>query len=150
MNKPQKNLSGQKKNFLTVLYKAFLGFAKVSPVLASVVLFIGLFNVFVSKRFISSIFTGNNALDSVTGAVIGSISAGNPVTSYIIGGELLDKGISLFAVIAFIIAWVTVGIVQFPAEASILGKKFAFHRNLISFVLSIIIAIAAVYTLMLF
>jgi uncharacterized membrane protein YraQ (UPF0718 family) len=90
------------------------------------------------------VFKGNIISDTLLGAIFGSISAGNAVTSYIIGGELLKEGISLFAVAAFIVAWVTVGVVQFPAEAAILGKRFALLRNLLSFILSIAVAIVTV------
>ena len=55
--------------------------------------------------------------DTVIGSAIGSIAAGNPIMSYIIGGELMKEGVSLFAITAFIVTWVTVSIVQFPAEA---------------------------------
>ena len=57
------------------------------------------------------------------------------------------EGISLYAVTAFIVAWVTVGMIQLPAEAAILGKRFAILRNFLSFLLSIAVAITAVITL---
>ena len=79
-------------------------------------------------------------VDSLIGAGIGSILAGNPVTSYIIGGELLTQGVSLAAVTAFLVAWVTVGLVQLPAESILLGKRFAITRNITSFVFAIIAA----------
>ena len=82
--------------------------------------------------------------DLVSGAFCGSILAGNPVNSYVIGGELITNGVSLFAVTAFIMAWVTVGIIQLPAEIAALGKRFALIRNAISFLLSMIIAMFAV------
>jgi hypothetical protein len=72
------------------------------------------------------------------------ISSGNPINSYIIGGELLEYGVGLCAVTALIIAWVTVGLAQLPAEISALGSRFALVRNAISFVLSIAIAFATV------
>ena len=50
-------------------------------------------------------------------------------------------------VAAFIVAWVTVGIAQFPAEAAILGRRFSVARNIISFILSIIVAISTVLVL---
>ena len=81
------------------------------------------------------------------GSMIGSISTGNPITSYIIGGELLKEGVSLFAVTAFIAAWVTVGVIQLPAEAAILGKRFALTRNALSFIFAILVALATVVTL---
>ena len=116
-------------------------FKKSSPFLLGIILFIAFLMSVISPSFLRTIFTGNTLLDSFIGSVFGSILAGNPVNSYIISFELLDLGISMVAVVAFIISWVTVGIVQLPAEASLLGKKFAIVRNLISFLMAIIIAI---------
>ncbi len=59
---------------------------------------------------------------------------------------MLVYGVSLFAVTAFITSWVTVGLVQLPAEIAALGKKFALVRNVLSFITSIAIAILAVGT----
>ena len=122
-------------------------FAGLLPILAGVVLLIGLFNVFISKELLFSIFPGTMALDTLLGACFGSILAGNPINSYVIGGELLEHGVSLFAVTALIISWVTVGLVQLPAEIAALGRRFALVRNGISFVLSIVIAILTVVVL---
>ena len=76
---------------------------------------------------------------------MGSVLAGNPVTSYVLGGELLTQGVNLVAVTAFLVAWVTVGFVQLPAESMMLGKKFAISRNILSFIFSIIVAIITVF-----
>ncbi|NOR54036.1 MAG: hypothetical protein GQ536_08115 [Candidatus Aminicenantes bacterium] len=116
--------------------------------LFGVILLLGLFRMNVSPQLISSIFKGELLRDTIIGSLIGSISAGNAITSYIIGVELLNEGISLFAVTAFIVAWVTVGVIQFPAEAAILGKRFAFARNLMSFILAILVSMIVVTTLM--
>ncbi|GAG00736.1 unnamed protein product, partial [marine sediment metagenome] len=85
--------------------------------------------------------------DPLIGAIFGSVSSGNPIISYIIGGELLDQGVSLIAVTAFILAWVTVGIIQLPAESLMLGKRFAITRNILSFITALIISILTVLTL---
>ncbi len=122
-------------------------FINLLPVLVGVVLLIGLFNTFVSKDFLSSVFSGNMALDTLWGACFGSIFAGNPINSYVIGGELLKYGVSLFAVTALIITWVTVGLVQLPAEIAAFGKRFVILRNGLSFLLSIPIAIVTVLIL---
>ena len=119
-------------------------FINLLPILVGVVLLIGLFNAFASKDFLASIFSGNMALDTLWGACFGSIFAGNPINSYIIGGELLKFNISLFAVTALIVTWVTVGLVQLPAEIAALGRRFAFLRNGLSFIISIPIAIITV------
>ena len=122
-------------------------FAMMLPILISVVLLIGLFNAFVPKDFLLSIFSGNPILDTFVGACFGSIFAGNPINSYVIGGELLGYGVSLFAVTALIIAWVSVGVIQLPAEIAALGGKFALIRNGLSFVMAIGIAIITVATI---
>lgn len=119
-------------------------FTTLLPILAGVVLLIGLFNTFVSRESLASIFSGNMALDTLCGACFGSILAGNPINSYVIGGELLKYGVSLFAVTALIITWVTVGLVQLPAEIATLGRRFALLRSGFSFILSIPIAILTV------
>jgi uncharacterized membrane protein YraQ (UPF0718 family) len=108
---------------------------------------IALINTLVPKWFYVSIFTRNNFIDPWIGALLGSISAGSPAVSYIISGELLNQGIGLATVTAFLVAWVTVGIVQLPFEINILGKKFAFWRNVLSFVFAVGIAIVISYIL---
>lgn len=140
-------LMRKQNNILNSFYKAFKSLAEVLPVLLGIILLLGLIQTLVSKKIISSLFMGKLLQDTVIGSIIGSVAAGNPITSYIIGGELLKRGVSLFAVTAFIVAWVTVGAVQLPAEAVILGKRFAFTRNILSFILSIVVAIATATTL---
>ena len=117
------------------------------PVLAGVVLLVGLANTVIPKSIYSGIFSKNIFLDSIIGSALGSILAGNPITSYVLGGEMLKQGVSMIAVTAFIVAWVTVGIVQLPAESIILGKRFALLRNLLSFVFAIFVAIATVFVM---
>ena len=117
---------------------------KVIPLIIGTILLVSLIISLIPQSFYLKIFQGNIILDPVIGSAIGSVSAGNPLVSYIIGGELLKQGISLIAVTAFIVAWVTVGFVQLPAESVILGKRFALLRNLLSFIFAIIVALITV------
>lgn len=119
-------------------------FLMLLPSLAGVVLLIGLFDEFVSREVLTAIFSGNRVLDTLWGACFGSIFAGNPVNSYIIGGELLTYGVSLYAVTAFVVTWVTVGLVQLPAEMAALGRRFALLRNGLSFLLAMPVAVLTV------
>jgi len=105
---------------------------------------ISLISTLIPKSFYTKIFVKNIFLDSLIGSIAGSVSTGTPITSYIFGGELLDQGVSLIAVSAFLVAWVTVGIIQLPAESAILGKKFTFLRNGTAFILAIIVALITV------
>ena len=124
--------------------KAAKGLWQAVPIILGTVLLISLISVLIPKTFYTTIFTKNLFLDSFIGALVGSISAGNPITSYIFSGEMLNQGISLIAVTAFIVTWVTVGLVQLPAEATILGKRFAILRNFSAFILAIVVAILTI------
>jgi hypothetical protein len=86
-------------------------------------------------------------LDVLIGASLGSIAAGHPMASYLLGGELLAGGVSLLAVTALIVSWVTVGFVQLPAEILLLGKRFAIYRNSCNFLLAVMVAFLTVYSL---
>lgn len=125
-----------KKSF----FKAGNGIFNMLPVILGVILLIGLFKTFVTDEMIAVLFKGFIFMDGFIGSVIGSIFTGNPITSYIIGYELLIKDVSLFAVTTFIVSWVTVGVVQLPAEIAALGKRFSLLRNGISFLLSFFVA----------
>ena len=91
-------------------------------------------------QYYTKIFTGNWLLDPLVGTVVGSISVGVPVASYVIGVELLKQGVTLLAVTAFIFSWTTVGVMLMPLEVKSLGKKFTFVRNGLNFTFSIVIA----------
>jgi len=130
--------------FIHAMKRSGNQFASMLPIFLGVVLLIGLLNTFVSRNFLAALFSGNPVLDTFLGAFFGSILAGNAINSYVIGGELLQYGISLFTVTALIITWVTVGLVQLPAEIAALGRRFALLRNGICFILSIPIAIITV------
>lgn len=132
------------KNIFLSIKKSARSLWKSFPILISVILLISLATSIIPRSSYVDVFNGNMIVDSFIGSTIGSILAGNPATSYLIAGELMDNGVSLLAVTAFIISWVTVGIVQFPAESKLLGRRFALTRNISSFVLSIVVALVTV------
>ncbi len=111
------------------------------PIMLGIILLLGISQALISSNFYQKIFSQNTLLDTLIGGIAGSIFAGNPITSHIIGGELLKQGVSISAVTAFLVSWVTVGIVQLPAESILLGKRFAITRNILSFFFAVIIGI---------
>ena len=131
--KANKELMQSAKKSAKVLWRS-------TPILIGVVLLVGLANTLIPKSAYVFLFSRIPLLDSFIGSALGSILAGNPVTSYVLGGEMLSQGVSLIAVTSFLVAWVTVGVVQLPAEIMLLGRKFAIARNITAFVLAIIVA----------
>ncbi len=126
------------------IIKAAKGLWTSFPILIGVGLLISLADSLIPASAYSILFTGNYVIDPIIGSALGSILAGNPLTSYILGGEFLSQGISLLAVTAFLVSWITVGLVQLPAESILLGKKFALIRNITAFFFSIITAVLTV------
>ncbi len=140
-------LKEKRPNLITAISKAAKGLGNALPMIFGTILLVSFLSTIIPKSLYTQLFSKNVLLDSIIGALIGSVSAGNPITSYIFGGEILSQGVSLIAITAFLVSWVTVGIIQLPAEATILGKKFALLRNLSAFILSIIVAIVTVLIL---
>jgi len=135
--------NGLKDNFK----KTIRIFINVLPIIVGMILVTSLVVTVFPEQISSSVFGNGDILDTLLGASIGSIATGHPLASYLLGGELLGGGVGLIAVTALLVTWVTVGIIQLPAEALILGARFAVYRNIISFTAAIAIAFLTVYTL---
>ncbi|SFM73743.1 hypothetical protein [Marinobacter pelagius] len=131
----------------TSLRKTARTFVNLLPIVVGMLLLTSLGVTLFPESLSAGLFGHSDMLDSLIGASVGSIAAGHPLTSYVLGGELLRSGVSLIAVTALIVSWVSVGIVQLPAEMLMLGPRFAIYRNVICFVSAITIAFLCVYTL---
>nr|WP_319395747.1 hypothetical protein [uncultured Desulfobacter sp.] len=114
------------------------------PVIVGVVFLTGLVTAFIPRHVLWDFFACSTFQGIFKGALVGSIFTGNPANCYIIGKQLLDQGIGTGVVTALIFAWVTVGIVQLPAESAALGRRFAVVRNFLCFILSMGIALVMV------
>ena len=121
-------------------------FGGTLPIMAGVVLLMGLFQAVVGRDMLRAFFSGGEFTNTVLGALAGSLFAGNPIHSYLIGGSLLTRGVSMAAVTGFMVSWVSVGLLQMPAEIDALGKRFALVRNALSFVACLGIAAATAAT----
>jgi uncharacterized membrane protein YraQ (UPF0718 family) len=109
------------------------------PIIIGIIFFIGLILQLVPASFYSVLGNENNFIGVLAAAIIGGVVAGNPSTSYVLGGEFLSKGISFSVVSAFLVAWVTIGFIQLPAEGAMLGKRFALVRNALAFISAVLI-----------
>lgn len=133
-----------KKQIKISLRKAAKGVVNILPMLVGVVLLTSFLSKAIPASFYVSFLGQGATWDAFWGNVLGSIGTGNPVLSYVLGGELLDKGVSLIAVTAFLVAWGTVALAQLPVESKALGKKFALLRNLLAFVFVFIVSLATI------
>jgi len=126
--------------------KAIIGLVSMLPMLFAIILILGLFDTYITKEMLASMFVFNNFIDSAIGTSMGAVLTGNPMISYILGGELRDSGVSLYAVTAFVLSWVTLGVVQLPAEVEVFGARFTLYRTLLAFITTLTISILTVIT----
>ena len=136
------------KTFSSRLKKALkdtvLSLRTVIPMLIAVIGLVGLFETIITPEMLHSLFSGSTVKDTLIGTFAGGISVGQPFLSYIIGGELLQDGVSLYAVTAFILSFVTLGVVQLPLEWSLFGARFTIMRNLLSLLFALLVSWATV------
>lgn len=116
----------------------------VMPMLIAIIGLVGLFETIITPQMLHSLFNGYTLRDTLIGTLAGGVSVGQPFLSYIIGGELLQEGVSLYAVTAFILSFVTLGVVQLPLEFSLFGARFTIMRNLLSLLFALLISWATV------
>ena len=129
------------------LHKALMTMKMIAPMLTAVVFLVGWLQTVVTPEKLRAFFTGNPIQDTAIGVAAGAVSVGQPFLSYILGGELLKEGISTYAVTAFIISWVTLGIIQLPMEWGIFGWRFTVVRNGLSLIFAVLVSIAVTWSL---
>lgn len=117
------------------------------PIILGILLLIALIKNYVSMSFLYTI--ENKFLLWVFVDILWGLFAGNPINSYIIASEFWPIADNIIIIWTFLISWVTVGIVQIPAESYYFGKKYTIIRNILAFIFSLIWAytIALLYTI---
>jgi hypothetical protein len=122
------------------LKKTVRAFFSLLPIVLGMLLLTSLAMSLFAGQITGALFGHGVLLDTLIGALIGSVALGHPSASYILGGELLAAGVELGAVTALLVTWVTVGIAHLPAESLLMGQRFAVLRNVIAFVSALAIA----------
>jgi predicted Fe-Mo cluster-binding NifX family protein len=129
----------------SALKKTMKQFSSMLPVLLGVIMIMGLVQAFLSKELILKIFSKSPLLDTIIGTFTGSIFAGNPVNSYVIGQSLLKLGAGWAGVCALMFSWVSIGLVQMPAEVQAMGFRFTLLRNGAAFFITIAASLLTVF-----
>lgn len=100
------------------------------PLLLAIFALVSLIQEFLPTTLIEGLMgQGNRGLALLLGAVAGAVSVGPPLASYPIAGTLVANGAWPPAVAAFILSWISVGVLSLPFEAKIFGWRFALVRN---------------------
>jgi len=112
---------------------------KLIPLLAAVFGLVGLFQEFLPPQLVSQwLGESSGFLGLLLGASAGAVAIGPPLAAYPLAGSLLDAGAWPPAIAAFIVSWISVGIVTLPFEAQVFGSRFALLRNSVSFLVAML------------
>ncbi len=133
--------------FKNAFRHTLIPFLNILPILLGVLALASLFTEVIPPEVLAEALPKGSIFGPLLGALTGSVAVGHPITSYIIGGELKEAGVGFATIAAFLVSWVTVGVVQLPAEIAALGKRFALVRNALCFLSSIAIAYLAGWTM---
>jgi len=103
---------------------------------------IGLILAVVPESYIKSILGSESiTLSTLFGAIIGAITIIPAFIAFPLSSSLVKGGAHLIAIAAFITTLTMVGFATMPIEIKHFGKKFTFTRNLLSFILAILVAL---------
>jgi uncharacterized membrane protein YraQ (UPF0718 family) len=143
-----------KQNNTPTIKKAFIYAAKnfigTLPMIVAVTGLIGLFQIYITAEILSNLFGYSNITDTFIGTIVGAVSTGSGTVSYVIAQGLQEQDVSIYALSSFILAWVTLGFVQIPAELSIFGFKFTFIRNILALFSTMLITYLSTLTTRIF
>ncbi|MBE9483003.1 MAG: permease [Chloroflexi bacterium] len=130
-NKTLKAVKIAAKRFVTIL-PAFL----IMLILVSIVLFL------VPDKVISSYLGSNNKFLSVLlASFLGSITLMPGFIAFPLCGILLKKGVLYMVLSAFTTTLMMVGILTYPIEKEYFGIKVTIIRNVISFLIALVVAV---------
>ena len=124
------------QNIKKTFFQTFNWFKELIPMLFWIIVIVAMLKqVWVFENLAK--YINNDFVWVILADVFGSISVGNTINSYIIADSFWSVSHYILVITAFLISWVTVWIIQIPAESYFFGKRFTITRNIISFVFAI-------------
>lgn len=115
---------------------------RVVPLLLAIFGLVGLFQVFCPPQLIEQwLGATSGGLSLLVGGLAGALAIGPPLAAFPLAASLLDAGAWPPAIAAFIVSWISVGVITLPFEASVFGWRFALSRNGLSLAAALLIGL---------
>ncbi|MBW1697923.1 MAG: permease [Deltaproteobacteria bacterium] len=132
-----------RKKTINALRIALKRFIKILPAFVTMLIFVSITLFLIPDSVISNYLGNTNRYIGVLiGAGLGSIALMPGFIAYPLCGILLNKGVAYMVLSAFSTTLMMVGVMTYPVEKTYLGGKVALIRNLISFVIALVVAVA--------
>jgi uncharacterized membrane protein YraQ (UPF0718 family) len=125
------------QNIKKTFFQTLNWFKELIPMLLGIIIIVAMLKQAWIFESISK-YINNNFWWVVLADIFWSISVWNTINSYIIADSFWKIDNYILVITAFLISWVTVWIIQIPAESYFFGKKFVILRNILSFLFAIV------------
>jgi len=136
---------GKTKQALAVAVNAFF---RIAPMVLGIIFLIGLLRIFLPPEVISRFIGEQSGFGGILAiAALGAVLFIPALIAFPLAASLLQSGASVSVVAAFITTLTMIGMITLPLEIKELGKKIAFLRNGLSFIIAIVIALIMGLTL---
>ena len=125
------------------LQKGFRMFKNIVVPFLNILILVSLLLYVVPVELIVNYLGPNSgSIGLLLAAIIGSITLIPGFISYPLSAMLISQGATYTVVATFMTTMMMVGVVTFPLEAKYFGRKVAFIRNSLNFIVAIIIGLA--------
>ncbi len=136
------SLLKSREKTLLALKVAFNAAKRIGLEVLALIIIIGIITGFLPNRSVAALIGSERGLLGVViAAVLGSVLFMPAIIAFPLASTLKSMGASTMAITAFITTLTMIGFVFLPLEIKELGKRFAFLRNGLSFVVAIVIAV---------
>ncbi|HHW43411.1 MAG TPA: permease [Desulfotomaculum sp.] len=124
------------KKALAIARKSF---GNILPSMLGIIGLIGLMLALVPREIIAGLFGNNSPGGILLISLAGAVTLMPAFIAFPLAASLLQAGASVMAVAGFITTLLMVGIITAPMEIAYFGRKFTFWRNMIGFILALLI-----------
>ena len=115
---------------------------RILPMVLAIIVVIGLMLGFVPREFIARVVGEKAGLKGVLlVAPLGAVLYIPSLVSFPLAASLLECGASVTSVAVFITTLTMIGLVTLPLEIKELGRRLALWRNILSFLVAVVIGI---------
>lgn len=122
-----------------------IGFKKLiknTPIFINMIIMVAISLHFISDDFILKYLgRGSGIISIAISSFLGSLSIMPGFIAFPLSGMLLAKGVNYTVIAAFTTTLMMVGIVTFPVEKEYFGLRIAIIRNIIGFLIAIIVSL---------
>ena len=126
---------------LRALKIAFKRFRKILPAFLTMLIFISIvIYIFPHELIIKYLGIGNKYISTLFASLLGSITIMPGFIAFPLAGILRQQGVPYMVLSAFTTTLMLVGIITFPIEREYFGARITIIRNVICFIIAIIVA----------